>query len=166
MLTVNAYYVFSGRRFSFPAAFTQSWLQLRSSGSFMLGLTLMGGRLKSAQGADGLSGERTLGIICAGIGAGYGYNWVVGGKWLLHLSTLPELVVFSRSRLTTPGGREKMPYRFPNVIAVGRMAVVRHFDRYFVGMTAVVNTTHLGDSRQLSVGNTKWRARMFVGVKL
>lgn len=54
MLTVNAYYVFSGRRFSFPAAFTQSWLQLRSSGSFMLGLTLMGGRLKSAQGADGL----------------------------------------------------------------------------------------------------------------
>lgn len=166
MLTVNAYYVFSGRSFSFPAAFTQSWLQLRSSGSFMLGLTLMGGRLKSAQGADGLSGERTLGIICAGIGAGYGYNWVVGGKWLLHLSTLPELVVFSRSRLTTPGGREKMPYRFPNVIAVGRMAVVRHFDRYFVGMTAVVNTSHLDDSRQLSVGNTKWRARMFVGVKL
>ena len=37
MIMANAYYVFNGRRFSFPAAFTQSWIQRRSHGSFMLG---------------------------------------------------------------------------------------------------------------------------------
>ena len=84
---------------------------------------------------------------------------------MLHLSTLPELVVFSRSRLTTAAGREKMPYRFPNVIAVGRMAVVRHFDRYFAGMNAVVNTSFLGDYDAFAVSTLKWRARVFVGIK-
>ena len=59
-----------------------------------------------------------------------------------------------------------MPYRFPNIMAVGRMAVVRHFDKYFAGFTAVVNTSYIGDSDRLSVGTTKWRARMFVGIKL
>lgn len=166
MLTLNAYYAFSGRRFSFPAAFTQSWLQRRSHGSFMLGLTFMGGRLRYDYGNESLPGETTLGIICAGVGAGYGYNWVTKRGWLLHLSTLPELVVFSRCRLTAAGGREKMPYRFPNIMAVGRMAVVRHSDKYFAGFTAVVNTSYIGDSDRLSVGTTKWRARMFVGIKL
>lgn len=166
MLTLNAYYVFSGRRFSFPAAFTQSWLQRRSCGSFMLGLTFMAGRLKSGYAGPGLSGEATLGSISAAVGAGYAYNWVIRGGWLLHLSTLPELVVFSRCRLDAPGGREKMPYKFPNIVSVGRMAAVRHFEKCFVGLTIVVNTSYLGDRSRLSVGNNKWRARMFVGLKL
>lgn len=59
-----------------------------------------------------------------------------------------------------------MPYRFPNIIAVGRMAVVRHFGRYFAGFTAVVNTSQLGDRDILLLNNTKWRARMFFGIKI
>lgn len=38
----NAYYVFNHRRFSFPAAFTQSQVQRRSCGSWLLGLSAFG----------------------------------------------------------------------------------------------------------------------------
>lgn len=166
MLTLNAYYAFSGRRFSYPAAFSQSWLQKRSCGSLMLGASFMGGVLKVRH--DDVIGnpESRLSIACAGIGVGYGYNLVLRHGWLIHLSALPELVVYSRCRITSAGSRTKMPYRFPNIIAVGRMAVVRHFGRYFAGFTTVVNTSQLGDRDILLLNITKWRARLFVGIKI
>jgi len=43
MLTVSGYYAFNGSRFSYPAAFTQSQVQRRSCGSWLLGATLMWG---------------------------------------------------------------------------------------------------------------------------
>ena len=35
-LNVNAYYAFDSSRFSYPAAFSQSYIQRRSAGSFLL----------------------------------------------------------------------------------------------------------------------------------
>lgn len=166
MLTLNAYYVFNARRFSYPAAFSQSWLQKRSCGSVMLGLSFMGGNLRTSHSEEIGNTQTRLSMMCAGIGVGYGYNMVLRGGWLLHLSTLPEIVVLSRCRMTAGEQREKMPYRFPNVMAVGRMAAVKHFRKYFAGFTVVVNLSEIGDYEQLQVGNVKWRARMFAGVKL
>lgn len=166
MLYLNAYYAFNARRFSYPAAFSQSWLQRKSSGSFMVGLSFMGGNLRVRHSSELGNTATRLSMANLGIGVGYGYNWVVKRKWLVHLSSLPQLVVFSRQRTTINGGHEKSPYRFPSIIAVGRMAVVRHFDRYFAGFTTVVNTFSTGDRDQLQLSNVKWRARMFVGVKL
>ena len=94
MITASAYYVFSGRRFSFPAAFTQSWIQQRSHGSFMLGVSFIGGRIKTeAPDVIGSSVSR-LTVVSAGVGAGYAHNWVVKRRWLLHISTLPQFIVF------------------------------------------------------------------------
>lgn len=166
MITASAYYVFSGRRFSFPAAFTQSWIQRRSHGSFMLGVSFIGGRIKTeAPDVIGSSVSR-LTVVSAGVGAGYAHNWVVKRRWLLHISTLPQFIVFSRNRLTAGGSETKMPYRFPNMNVMGRIAVVRHFGRYFAGINAVVNTSDIGDRGRLSVSNLKWRARVFVGVSI
>ena len=41
-LNLNAYYAFNGRRFSYPAAFSQSYIQRRSAGSFLLAASGMG----------------------------------------------------------------------------------------------------------------------------
>lgn len=166
MLTLNAYYAINGRRFSYPAAFSQSWLQKRSCGSLMFGASFMGGVLKARHDDATDNPESRLSIACAGIGVGYGYNLVLRHGWLIHLSALPELVVYSRCRITSDGSRTNMPYRFPNIIAVGRMAVVRHFGRYFAGFTTVVNTSQLGDRDVLLLNITKWRARLFVGIKI
>ena len=70
-LNVNAYYAFNYRRFSYPAAFTQSYIQRRSAGSFMLAV--------SGQGQKGkVSGnnQAQFSMTNIGIGAGYGYNYV------------------------------------------------------------------------------------------
>lgn len=165
MLYLNTYYALSARHFSYPAAFSQSWRQLKSHGSVMLGLSFMGGNLRVAH-SEALGNSFTrISMAHVGIGVGYGYNWV-RRDWLFHMSTLPQLVVFSRDRMTVEETREEAPYRFPNIIAVGRMAVVRHFDRYFAGFTAVVNTSSLGDRDRMRFNTIKWRARFFVGIKL
>lgn len=166
MFRINAYYVFNVRRFSYPAAFSQSWVQRKSCGSVMAGLSFSGNRLHLRADDAINSADTKLNMIHLGIGVGYGYNFVVARRWLIHLSTVPELVVFSRSRLTVDDTKEKSPYRFPNITTVGRIGVVRHFSRYFVGMTAVVNTTTTGDRDQLWLNTVKWRARMFFGIKL
>lgn len=67
MLTLNAYYAFNGRRFSYPAVFSQSWMQKRSCGSLMLGASFMGGVLKARH--DDVIGnpESRLSILCVGL---------------------------------------------------------------------------------------------------
>lgn len=166
MLYLNAYYALSARRFSYPAAFSQSWLQLKSCGSVMFGLSFVGGNLRVGHNEELDNDEVRLSMANVGIGVGYGYNYVLKEEWLFHLSTLPQIVVLSRQRTTVNGSREKSPYRFPNVNAVGRLAVVRHFDRYFAGFTAVVNTSSTGDRDRLRLSSVKWRGRLFVGIKL
>lgn len=166
MLYLNTYYVFNARRFSYPAAFSQSWIQRHSCGSLMAGMSFMGGNLRTKH--DDIIGNSASrwSMAVVGIGVGYGYNWVSKSKWLFHLSTLPQLVVFSDCSMRNGNLREKSPYRFPNIIAVGRMAVVKHFDRWLLGMTTVVNTSAIGDRNQLQLHTIKWRARIFVGIKL
>lgn len=166
MLYLNAYYALSARRFSYPAAFSQLWLQLKSCGSVMFGLSFVGGNLRVGHNEELDNDEVRLSMANVGIGVGYGYNYVLKEEWLFHLSTLPQIVVLSRQRTTVNGSREKSPYRFPNVNAVGRLAVVRHFDRYFAGFTAVVNTSSTGDRDRLRLSSVKWRGRLFVGIKL
>lgn len=165
-LSVNVYYVFNSRRFSYPAAFTQSWMQKRSAGSFMLGVSFVGGKVESDDGELIGKGTSDMSYANVGVGCGYAYNLVLRNKWLIHLSSLPELVVFSRGVSTHDGLEERMPYRFPNIIAVGRIAVVRHFKEYYAGMTAVVNTSTIGDKKEMQLATTKWRARLFIGLKL
>lgn len=166
MLTVNTYYAFNSRRFSYPAAFTQSWTQKRGSGSFMLGISFMGGNIQLTGDSQVGNQASRVSIACASVGAGYGYNFVLPRQWLIHVSSLPELVLFTHSKMTVDGAQEKMPYRFPNIILVGRIAVVKHFGKYFLGMTTVANVSKIGDREQLEFSNVKWRARLFLGLKL
>lgn len=166
MLRMNAYYAFNARRFSYPAAFSQSWVQRKSCGSLLIGFSFAGTRLRIHRDATLNNSETRLDMMHLGLGVGYGYNFVIKKKWLLHLSTVPQLVVFNRSRLFVDDTKEKSPYRFPNIITVGRIAVVRHFERYFAGMSAVVNTMSVGDREELLLNQVKWRGRVFFGIKL
>ncbi len=166
MLTVNAYYVFNYRKFSYPAAFTQSWIQKRNCGSFMLGCTFMGGNTRIAGDEElGFTASRHS-IALFSAGGGYGYNFVVQRKWLIHMSVVPEMVLFNYGHITTEDSRERMKYRLLNFIQVGRLAVVRHFQKTFLGLSAVVNYSNIGDRDDMKDETVKWRARLFVGLKL
>jgi len=160
-LNLNAYYAFNSRRFSYPAAFSQSYIQRRSAGSFLLAASGMG-QQASLDWELGIK----LKMTNIGIGAGYGYNYVPHQGWLLHISALPTFIVYSNTSMTFGDDRMSLKYRFPEVIITGRGAVVRQWGNKFLGLTMVYNYTNIGNKDDFSVYNTKWRIRTFFGLRI
>ena len=160
-LNLNAYYTFNSRRFSYPAAFSQSYIQRRSAGSFLLAASGMGQHAK-------LDWEQKLDLKMTniGIGAGYGYNYVPSQGWLLHISSLPTFLVYSHTSMTFGDTRVPLHYHFPEVIITGRGALVRQTGNKFYGLSMVYNFTNIGYENSLALHNQKWRIRAFFGIRL
>ena len=160
-LNLNAFYIFNGRRFSFPAAFTQSYIQRRSAGSFLVAVSGMGQHttLEWEQ-------EMQIKMTNIGIGGGYGYNYVPSQGWLLHISATPTFIVYSNTSMTYDNSRVPLHYHFPEAIITGRGAVVRQLGNKFFGMSMVFNFTNIGNEENLALHNIKWRIRMFYGLRL
>ena len=140
MKVVNlvGYYTFNHRRFSYPAAFNQSYIQRRSAGSWLAGISYQGGTIETTEDLKARSPkapEVQIRIGHVGIGGGYGYNLVLGQKWLF--------MIFNE-----------------------RAAVVYNFSpRYFAGATLVMNNS-VFDDEVVIVNQNKWRARAFFGFRL
>jgi len=169
VLNIAGYYAFNHRRFSYPAAFTQSYIQRRSAGSWLAGFSYQGGSIKTTDALLQRSPDAPVTRIYVGhlgIGGGYAYNWVLGRKWLLHLSALPTYVVYNRNNMTVRGYRKKAQHMRFNMIFNERAAVVYQFSpRYFAGATLVMNNSVL-DDEAVVVNQNKWRARAFIGVRI
>lgn len=169
MLNVAGYYVFNSRRFSFPAAFTQSYIQKKSAGSWLVGFSFQGGSIKTTdqlKEKNPDAPEARIYIGHFGIGGGYGYNLVLGKKWLIHLSTLPTFVVLNRNNFTVNGERKRAKHMRFNMLFNERVAVVYNFSpRYFGAVTLTVNNSVFDDDN-VTVNQNKWRARASFGVRL
>lgn len=159
-LNLNAFYIFNSRRFSYPAAFSQSYIQRRSAGSFLLAASGMAQRA-----SVDWDQEMQLKIVNVGLGAGYGYNYVPNKGWLLHISALPTFIVYSNTSMTFGDNRIPLHYHFPEVIITGRGAVVRQWSNKFLGMSMVFNFSNNGDEASLALHNIKWRIRTFFGLR-
>ena len=160
-LNVNAFYVFNSRRFSYPAAFSQSYIQRHSAGSFLLAA--------SGQGQHATldwEQEMQLKMTNLALGAGYGYNYVPGQGWLLHISALPTFIVYSNTSMTFGDTRVPLHYHFPEAIITGRGSVVRQWTNKFAGLSMVYNFTNIGHEESLAIHNTKWRVRTFFGLRI
>lgn len=164
-LNINMYYAFNGRRFSIPAAFSQNYIQKRSAGSFLVGTSI------DAQNTDidAVSainvGKVKLKIAEFALGAGYGYNFVAGSRWLFHLSALSTFNVFAKSHISEGDERINLHYKFPSVIITGRGAAVYSWKNKFIGASMVFNYSGIGDKDRLYVKRTKFRLRAFYGFR-
>lgn len=167
-LNLNFYYAFNHRKFSFPAAFSQSYIQKRSAGSFMVGASFDGSKTK----VKGM----TIRLNELAVGAGYAYNLVPSSHLLFHLSALPTITVYSHdytkmkaetveSEAESPTIRNSMKYHFPSAIITSRAATVYSWRNKFAGATAVYNYSVAGDEDHLQVRRNKWRVRMFFGFR-
>lgn len=169
MIYIAGYYVFNHRRFSFPAAFSQSYVQRRSAGSWLAGICYQGGNIKTTDDLKERSPESPdtrIYIGHLGIGGGYGYNLVFGKKCLLHLSVLPTFVIYNRNNMTINDVRKDAPHMRFNMIFNGRAAFVYNFSpRYFAGATLVMNSS-VFDDHVVLVNQSKWRARATFGLRL
>ena len=169
VVNLAGYYTFNHRRFSYPAAFTQSYIQRRSAGSWLAGISYQGGSIKTSnelKARSPNSPDVSIGVGHVGIGGGYGYNWVLGKRWLLHFSMLPTFVVYNRNKMTVNGDdKEAQRMRF-NMIFNERAAIVYNFSsRYFAGATLVMNNSVFDDD-VVVVNQNKWCARAFIGLRL
>ena len=169
VLNIAGYYTFNHRRFSYPAAFTQSYIQRRSAGSWLAGISYQGGSIKTTddlKARNPNAPDVRIYIGHVGIGGGYGYNWVPSRKWLLHLSVLPTVVVYNRNNMTVNGERKESQHMRLNMLFNERAAVVYNFSpRYFASLTAVVNNSVFKDDN-VTVNQNKWRARASFGMRL
>lgn len=166
-ISANFYYVFNSRRFSYPAAFSQSWIQKKSSGSIIAGLSYQWSRFGTEdKGIEADIDNGTIKHQYLGIGAGYGYNLILFKNWLFHLSLLPECLVYAHGTASNNTKNQRMSYRFPDFYLVSRFAVVHHFRHFFTGLSAVLYTTDIGNKYIINIKNTKWRAKFFIGFKI
>lgn len=169
VFNITGYYVFNHRRYSVSAAFNQSYIQRRSAGSWLAGLSYQGGSVRTSDekreqstDADNVS----IRVSHIGIGGGYGYNLVLGRKWLLNLSLLPTFVVYNRNKLTINDESQHAGRMRFNMLFNERAAVVYNFSsRYFAGLNAVANNSLFVDDA-VTVHQNKWVARAFVGIRL
>ena len=169
MYNITAYYIFNHRRYSVAAPFTQSYIQRRSAGSWLAGISYQGGIIETT---DELKARRpdapdiSIDVGHVGIGGGYGYNWVLGKKWLLHFSMLPTFVVYNRNKMTVNSEQKEAQRMRFNMIFNERAAIVYNFSpRYFAGATLVMNNSVFDDD-VVVVNQNKWRARAFFGFRL
>lgn len=161
---INAYYVFSPRRFSYPAAFSHSYIQRRSAGSFMLA-----GSLQSQNGEMNYNGEKSeFKINNYALGGGYGYNYVPGHGWLIHISTLPTLIVGTKTTfIDFDGTQSSLTHKFPEMIVTSRLAIVKQIgSNKFAGLSTVFTFTHVGDEENIAFRNYKWNSRLYFGFRL
>ena len=178
-LNLNFYYVFNSRRFSFPAAFSQSYVQKRSAGSLMVGASFDGSKTVVGTDVEHPSLQPiTIRLNEFAVGAGYGYNLVAGKHLLFHLSALPTITVYSHDytesatetvdedgQLETATVRNRMNYHFPSAIVTGRGAALYSWRNKFAGATAVYNFSVAGDEEHLQLKRNKWRVKVFFGFR-
>ena len=163
------YYAFNHRHFSYPAAFNQSYIQRRSAGSWLAGISYQGGIIETRDELKARNPNAptvSIDVGHVGIGGGYAYNWVLGQKWLIHFSLLPTFVVYNRNKMTVNGERKEAQHMRFNMIFNERAAIVYNFSpRYFAGATLVMNNSVFDDD-VVVIKQNKWRARAFIGLRL
>lgn len=165
-LAANFYYAFNGRRFSFPAAFTQSYIQHKSAGSWLIGASAQW-RYTKIKPQDGRPfNKATLKSLNFAIGGGYGHNFCISRRWMLHLSSLPTIVAYDHGDISGDATTTKSKIHFPNFFIANRGAILYTWKHNFAGASATLDFSNIGNSSQLELYNMKWRARIFYGFRL
>ena len=170
VVNASAYYIFNNRKFSYPAALFQNYYQLRSAGSWLAGLTVQSGSIRTTdelKARNPLAPEVHLTFANVALGGGYGYNFVFGqrSQWLLHLSVLPSLVVYKHNRLTVNGDEMKDHGLCFNMLFNERVAVVYHFTPRFNAGASLIMSNSIYNNDNIKINQNKWLARAFFGVR-
>ena len=163
----NFYYAFNNKKFSYPAAFTQMFIQKKSAGSLLAGGEL---HVNVINIGDTIEGDELFRLrnVTYGLGVGYGYNLVLPHRWLIHASALPYLVLRSSTMVRNymAGDGETVIANFPEVFIIGKVAIVHDFNaRWFAGASGQINWSNV-NSKKVKTGNSQYQWWVFVGVRL
>ena len=142
----NGYFVFNNRKFSYPAALTQSYRQKRSCGSVIAGVSFFHNTLELNPEALSAATEGRIpatSIIqrsaydCLNINCGYAYNWVPDSHWMLHGTALPALSFMNRLEYRQDGSTFYRKNEI-NIGGIVRFGTLWNHKRYYEGFTALM----------------------------
>lgn len=153
----NLYYIFNHRKFSYPAAYSQSTVQRRSAGSILTGI----GYTKHSLEIDwqkleqitldklGPEGGEEVRVDSSkvmskveysdiSINGGYSYNWVFAHNWLFNIS-LSLALAYNQSS-SDNSGIKNFQFKNFNLDGIGRFGVVWNNTKWYAGMSAIIHS--------------------------
>lgn len=142
---LNLYYIFNNRKFSYPAAFSQSTNQRRNAGTFIAGFSISKHNLDfDYQQLPAYIQERMnpgmkvnkIKYTNANISFGYAYNWVFARNCLACLSLTPA-IAYKASDVDAETQEGKAWYSKFNLDFLLRAGIVYNNGKYFVGTSFV-----------------------------
>ena len=167
---LNLYYIFNNRKFSYPAAFSQSTNQRRNAGTFIAGFSISKHNLDfDYQQLPAYIQERMnpgmkvnkIKYTNANISFGYAYNWVFARNCLACLSLTPA-IAYKASDVDAETQEGKAWYSKFNLDFLLRAGVVYNNGKYFVG-TSFVGKNYNYHRNNFSLDNGFGTLQVYVG---
>ncbi len=167
------YYVFNNKHFSHPAAFNQSFIQKRSAGSILGGLSF---NIMTLDVGDSIQQTDIFRVqsVTLGLGVGYGYNFVLPHRWLVHISALPYLAISGRNsfRISEIDENGDEVYietlnstGFPEAFVIGKFSAVRWLnERWYAGLMVLFDYSNI-KATYTAVYTKNWQASAYVGIR-
>ena len=179
----NLYYITNHKKFSYPAAYSQSTIQRKSCGSALAGIgytkhkievnwarlnELVEERLGAFPSHPIIDSTMVLGNIeysDYSISGGYAYNWVFAHNWLFDVS-LQGAVGYKHSKSDLTNSRNVRSKDFDlsnfNLDGILRLGIVWNNMRWYVGSNAVFHG-YSYNKRQFSMNNMFGNLNIYVG---
>ena len=175
----NIYYIFNHRRFSYPAAFSQSTIQRRSAGSPLLGIgytrhtlevdwkelnNLVANRLGGSVAVDSTLMFDKIKYTDISVSGGYAYNWVFAHNWLLASSLSVALAYKQSSGDVTHKRFSISDFKFNNINidGIGRFGLVWNNSKWYAGMSMILHAYNYRRSN-FSTNNFFGSVNLYVG---
>lgn len=178
----NLYYIFNHRKFSYPAAFSQSTVQRRSCGSALAGIgytkhtlsvdwnklyTMVSDKLGSEVADENMDESLTFGKIRytdVALSGGYAYNWVFAQNWLLASSISLAL---GYKKTTSDIDHESFSFRdFSirnfNIDGVCRFGIVWNNTKWYFGASTILHSYNYR-KKQFSTNNFFGSLNVYIG---
>lgn len=174
MKGLNVYYIFNHRKFSFPAAFSQSTEQRRSCGSFKLGFSYSHHKISFdhtqlhptiQEGLDDGMKFSAVNYSDYNISFGYSYNWVFKRNWLLAGSLTPA-VAYTHSHLEHEKDfnlLKDLRFKNMNIDFISRIGLVYNNAHHFGGLSLIIHSFNY-KKNQFSINNSFGSVNFYVGL--
>lgn len=178
----NLYYIFNHRKFSYPAAFSQSTIQRRSAGSALAGIGYTKHTLDiDWQKLDRVIEEKNIDKSKIGVldttllaskihytdialSGGYAYNWAFAHNWLLA-GSLSLAVGYKRTLGDVSAEKQTFRDFFLNsfnIDGVGRFGLVWNNMRWYAGSSIILHTYNFRRNK-FSTNNMFGSLNIYVG---
>ena len=177
----NLYYIFNHRKFSYPAAYSQSTVQRKSAGSLLAGIGYTRHTLDvDWEKLEKIAAERlgdkveiknslkqgTVKYSDFAVNCGYAYNWVFAKDFLFNAS-LSAALAYNKSSSDVEREENKTTREFSfknfNLDGIGRFALVWNNTHWYAGASCVLHTYNYTKNR-FSTNNSFGALNIYIGV--